>query len=186
MRHMRTDSEPAPKGWAALACGSKESEPPYPVSPEGKAGAGGCPPSRRHATRQQKALARIDAASSPTRGLPPPCVSPAASATLTTKCGSSDISKLDRTVDAKKRLHKVLDTTNPLRRRIGVMYIIVMYRYAERQFCKKSTLKNPRHLPFRQDRHLRSRPGTFAICRQQGGRSAPTGVVDGHTESRRL
>src|SRR4051812_46936973 len=40
--------------------------PPFPVSPSGgKAGAGGFPPRRQHAARQQKALARIDATGSP-------------------------------------------------------------------------------------------------------------------------
>jgi hypothetical protein len=47
------------------ACGSKEVESPFPVSPPGKAGAGGFPPRRKHAARQQKALARIDASGSP-------------------------------------------------------------------------------------------------------------------------
>lgn len=47
------------------ACGSKEMDRPFPVSPPGKAGAGGFPPRREHAARQPKALARIDAAGSP-------------------------------------------------------------------------------------------------------------------------
>ena len=47
------------------ACGSKEVERPFPVSPPGKAGAGGFPPRREHAARQPKALARTDAAGSP-------------------------------------------------------------------------------------------------------------------------
>jgi hypothetical protein len=48
-----------------LACGSKEVDRPFPVSPPGKAGAGGFPPRREHAARQPKALARVDAAGSP-------------------------------------------------------------------------------------------------------------------------
>jgi hypothetical protein len=41
----------------------------------GKAGAGGFPPRRRHATRQQKTLARIDAAGSPhKRAAAPLCI----------------------------------------------------------------------------------------------------------------
>jgi hypothetical protein len=47
------------------ACGSKEVDRPFPVSPPGKAGAGGFPPRREHAARQQKALARIAASGSP-------------------------------------------------------------------------------------------------------------------------
>ena len=42
----------------------------------GKAGAGGFPPRRKHATRQQRALARIDAAGSPRKRAPPPCAIP--------------------------------------------------------------------------------------------------------------
>lgn len=47
------------------AGGSKEADLPFPVSPPGKAGAGGFPPRREHAARQPKALARVDAAGSP-------------------------------------------------------------------------------------------------------------------------
>jgi transposase len=47
------------------ACGSKEVDRPFPVSPPGKAGAGGFPPRREHAARQPKTLARVDAAGSP-------------------------------------------------------------------------------------------------------------------------
>jgi transposase len=47
------------------ACGSKEVNLPFPVSPPGKAGAGGFPPRREHAARQLKALARVEAAGSP-------------------------------------------------------------------------------------------------------------------------
>ena len=42
---------------------------PFPVSPRGKAGAGGFPPRRWHAVRQQKAPAHIDAAAPPARGV---------------------------------------------------------------------------------------------------------------------
>jgi hypothetical protein len=47
------------------ACGSKEVDHPFPVSPPGKAGAGGFPPRREHAARQPKTLARVNAAGSP-------------------------------------------------------------------------------------------------------------------------
>jgi hypothetical protein len=47
------------------ACGSTELDRPFPVSPPGKAGAGGFPPRREHAARQPKTLARIDAPGSP-------------------------------------------------------------------------------------------------------------------------
>ena len=49
-----------------IACGARNLIAPFPVSPSGgKAGAGGFPPRRKHAARQQKALARCDAAGSP-------------------------------------------------------------------------------------------------------------------------
>ncbi|MGH9630536.1 MAG: ISNCY family transposase [Bryobacteraceae bacterium] len=47
------------------ACGSKEVDRPFPVSPPGKAVAGGFPPRREHAARQPKPLARADAVGSP-------------------------------------------------------------------------------------------------------------------------
>jgi hypothetical protein len=47
------------------ACGSQEVDRPFPVSPPGKAGAGGFPPRREHAARQPETLARGDAAGSP-------------------------------------------------------------------------------------------------------------------------
>ena len=49
------------------ACGSKEVDLPFPVSPQGKAGAGGFPPRREHAARQPKTQARVDAAGSPNK-----------------------------------------------------------------------------------------------------------------------
>jgi hypothetical protein len=60
-----------------FACGSKEFGPPFPDSPSGERRGGRVPPTPEHAARQPRALARIDAAGSPTRGLPPPCESPA-------------------------------------------------------------------------------------------------------------
>lgn len=63
------DPQPAKRNGGSdrkkTACGSKEVERPFPVSPPGKAGAGGFPPRREHAARQPKALARSDAAGSP-------------------------------------------------------------------------------------------------------------------------
>ncbi len=58
------DTKPASKA-KKTACGSKEVDLPFPVSPPGKAGAGGFPPRREHAARQPKTLARVDAAGSP-------------------------------------------------------------------------------------------------------------------------
>src|SRR5260370_41417761 len=51
-------------GAGKSACGSKESDLPFPVSPKGKAGAGGVPPPRKKRGSPHK------------RG-PPPCESPA-------------------------------------------------------------------------------------------------------------
>ena len=66
-----------------MPAGSREvGTPPFPFPPRGKAGAGGFPPRRWHAVRQQKALAHINAAAPPARGVsnrcaePPPCASP--------------------------------------------------------------------------------------------------------------
>jgi hypothetical protein len=58
------------------ACGSSEFRHPLSRFPLwGKAGAGGFPPRRRHATCQQKTLARIDAAGSPhKRAAAPLCI----------------------------------------------------------------------------------------------------------------
>lgn len=58
------------------ACGSGEIERPLSRFPlRGKAGAGRFPPRRKHATRQPKALARIDAAGSPhKRAAAPLCI----------------------------------------------------------------------------------------------------------------
>jgi hypothetical protein len=47
------------------ACGSQEAVFPFPVSPSGKAGAGGFPLRRKLAARQQTTLARIAAGGSP-------------------------------------------------------------------------------------------------------------------------
>ena len=48
-----------------IACGSKEFDPLFPFPPRGKPGREGVPPRRKHAAREQKALARSDAAGSP-------------------------------------------------------------------------------------------------------------------------
>jgi len=59
-----------------IACG-KESERPLSRFPlRGKAGAGGFPPRRKHASRQHKTLARILLAAPPTRGAAAPLVHP--------------------------------------------------------------------------------------------------------------
>ena len=54
-----------------IACGSKELERPLSRFPlRGKAGAGGFPPRRKHASRQHKTLARILLAAPPTSDAP--------------------------------------------------------------------------------------------------------------------
>jgi len=79
----RTEAEPK-----RPACGSKEVDRPFPVSPPGKAGAGGFPPRREPAARQQKALARIDAAGSPhKRAAAPLCIPRSAARTLGRQTG---------------------------------------------------------------------------------------------------
>jgi hypothetical protein len=57
--------EPELSGMTEIACGSNEFDPLFPFPPRGKPGREGVPPRRKHAARQQKALARIDAAGSP-------------------------------------------------------------------------------------------------------------------------
>ena len=64
--------ESKPSKAQKTACGSKEAERPIPVSPPGKAGAGGFPPRREHAVRQPKTLARVDATGSPHKRAPAP------------------------------------------------------------------------------------------------------------------
>jgi hypothetical protein len=62
---------------ARVLC-AKEFNPLFPFPPQGKAGAGGFPPRRKHAARQPKPLARIDAAGSPhKRAAAPLCIPPA-------------------------------------------------------------------------------------------------------------
>src|ERR1043166_488973 len=80
-----------------IACG-KESERPLSRFPlRGKAGAGGFPPRRRHAARQPKPLARIMLTAPPTRGLPPPCASPAGLQRRCTLRHKPDISLANKT-----------------------------------------------------------------------------------------
>src|SRR5215471_6716406 len=80
-----------------INCG-KESERPLSRFPlRGKAGAGGFPPRRRHAARQPKPLARIMLAAPPTRGLPPPCASPAGLQRRCTLRHKPDISLANKT-----------------------------------------------------------------------------------------
>ncbi len=65
-----------------IACGSKEFA-PFPVSPKGKPG--WVPPTPGGTLRAKKErLARIDAAGSPPRGLPPPWGSPC-------KCAGAEV-----------------------------------------------------------------------------------------------
>jgi hypothetical protein len=75
---MRNDPGQIPNRSAEpeMACGSKESKRPLSRFPlRGKAGAGGFPPRRKHAARQPKTLARIDAAGSPhKRAAAPLCI----------------------------------------------------------------------------------------------------------------
>ncbi len=59
----------------ARVSGAKEFNPPFPFPPRGKPGRGGFPPRRKHAARQPKPLARIDAAGSPhKRASAPLCI----------------------------------------------------------------------------------------------------------------
>src|SRR5262249_47887312 len=80
-----------------IDCG-KESERPLSRFPlRGKAGAGGFPPRPRHAARPPKPLARIMLAAPPTRGLPPPCASPAGLQRRCTLRHKPDISPANKT-----------------------------------------------------------------------------------------
>jgi len=59
------------------ACGARNLIPPFPVSPPGKAGAGGFPP-RRDTCRASQNRWHVPCGGSPHKmGLRPPCVSPA-------------------------------------------------------------------------------------------------------------
>ena len=62
---------PSAQGKLELPAAARKSDLPLSRFPlRGKAGAGGFPPRRWHAARQQKALARIGAAAPPARGVP--------------------------------------------------------------------------------------------------------------------
>jgi hypothetical protein len=82
-----------------IACGSEESERPLSRFPlQGKAGAGGFPPRRRHAARQPKALAPIVRAAPPTWGAAAPLVHPPAGPQRgRTLHGKPDISLANKT-----------------------------------------------------------------------------------------
>ena len=61
-----------------LPAAARKSELPLSRFPlRGKAGAGGFPPRRQHAARPAKGAGTHRAPAPPTRGLPPPCASPA-------------------------------------------------------------------------------------------------------------
>ena len=76
-------------------CGSKEVDLPlfrFPL--RGQTGAGGFPPRRKHAARQQKALARSDAASSPhKRAAAPLCIPRSHSGPFRTRPGEDSVTK---------------------------------------------------------------------------------------------
>ena len=101
-----------------MACGSKEFDPPFPFPPRGKLGREGIPPRRKHAARQQKALARIDAAGSPhKRAAAPLCIPrlhPAyyrtgAASENTRAFGSSERMEIAREIRTKDGRHVGLD-----------------------------------------------------------------------------
>ena len=96
-----------------MACGSVEFDSPFPVSPSGgKPGRGRFPPRRKHAARQPKALARIDAAGSPhKRGSAPLCIPRTAGPEYRDLAGRDVDSRLQEK-DHRRRLHKRLDTTS--------------------------------------------------------------------------
>ena len=74
------------RGEAEIACGARNRIAPFPFPLRGQAGAGGFPPRRKHAARQQKTLAHIDAAGSPhKRGCTPLCIPRPQPSTITRK-----------------------------------------------------------------------------------------------------
>ena len=90
---------------------------PFPVSPQGQAGAGGFPPRREHAARQQKALGTHRCRRLPPQaGLPPPCGSPASAVAKNldrpeqTECFAEESRPKNRST-LENRLHRKLDTT---------------------------------------------------------------------------
>jgi len=86
MRRMRTDSEPSRQPWRGRQNWPAAARNLNPLSrfPQGeKPGREGIPPRREHAARQQKALARIDAAGSPHKRAAAPLCIPCVS---TTEC----------------------------------------------------------------------------------------------------
>jgi hypothetical protein len=80
---LRADTEPELSGMDRNSLRQQGISSPFPVSPKGKPGRGRFPPRRDTLRANKKRLARIDAAGSPTRGLPPPCASPASAVAQT-------------------------------------------------------------------------------------------------------
>ena len=105
----------APASVPEIACGSKEFNPPFPFPPRASRGGVGSPHAGEHAARQQKQLARIDAAGSPHKRAAAPLCIPCERA----RDGLSDLhNRRFQTVEVgrnrptiENRLHKKLDTT---------------------------------------------------------------------------
>src|ERR1035438_7182794 len=94
-----------------IACGSKEFDPPFPFPPGASRGGAGSPHAGEHAARQQKALARIDAAGSPHKRGCRPLVNPPR-ATRSDIRSDCELPRIGLTANMKeKRLHKILDNT---------------------------------------------------------------------------
>ena len=115
MRH-HPEQTPTNRQGPEMAGGSKESERPLSRFPlRGKAGAGGFPPRRQHAAPPAKAAGTHRAPAPPTRGLPPPCESPASAARRAWKFARhprvSDHNSVAIGRYLQRRLHKILDTT---------------------------------------------------------------------------
>src|ERR1700719_1787890 len=99
-----------------IACGSKEFDPPFPFPPGASRGGEGSPHAGEHAARQQKQLARIDAAGSPHQRGCRPLVNPPR-ATRSDMRSNRKLPRIGLTANMKEnRLHKILDNTPRLPR----------------------------------------------------------------------
>ena len=103
------------RGWLAsvleIACGSEEFDPPFPFPPGASRGGVGSPHAGEHAARQQKELARIDAAGSPHKRGCRPLVHPPR-ATRSDIRSDRELPRIGLAANMKeKRLHKILDNT---------------------------------------------------------------------------
>jgi len=104
---------------AAEPAAARNWDSPFPVSPSGgKPGRAGSPHAGGHVARPAKSAGTHRAPAPPTRGLPPPCGSPASAVRrawqLARRARSQDTRVGRNQSTLENRLHEILDTTEPV------------------------------------------------------------------------